>query len=194
MVWSPARNDRRLTFAARAIGHDPVQYAARNAIPGADQREERIEVDHAVFGKLVCECHQNLEARGVEAIPQSGIDAATQADKQKLRVIKGAESSTDEKHQFDTEVQGDRNVNHWRMRLEIARANGVTGIVLRWTRSGLQQSRRLKKPRRAGSKRKASRFSSPRRNINGDLRRAPVTGNCHRSVHCVLAYHRRRAR
>ena len=105
-----------------------------------------------MFRKLVCEFHETLQARGLESIPQGGIDAAAQSDKQQLPVMKRVERSADEKEQLDTEVSWDRNVNHWRLRLEIARCIVLCGTVI-----GLHQSRRLQKPGCGDSKLDASR-------------------------------------
>src|SRR5688572_25380548 len=85
----PAWNGRRVADHDRLLDKDVIQYAARNAGPCADQTEERIEVGHTVFRKLVRVPFQILEACGVEPVPQRRIDRSAQTHEHDLPVMKG---------------------------------------------------------------------------------------------------------
>jgi hypothetical protein len=58
--------------------------------------------------------------------------------------------------------------------------------VLSWTILRLRQSRRMQEPCRAVRKLEASGATALRRTRNQELRRSPMTGNSHRSVHRLL--------
>jgi len=104
VILTAAWNERFLTHPNRAIGDDVVQHAARDARRCADQEEEWIEVDDAVFGELVGESHQSIDAGGVEEALQRGIDCSAQTYEEDAAVCERPKGSAREKHQLYAEV------------------------------------------------------------------------------------------
>ena len=156
VILTAAWNNRFLTHPNRAVGDDVVQQAARDTRRCADQKEKWIEVVDAVFRELIRESRQIIDDGGGEEVPERGIDCSAQTYEQDAPVCKRAKGSAGQKHQLDTEVAGDRNVNHrWRVqgirRVESMMEDLLVGTIIR-----LRQSRRMEEMRRAGRELAAS--------------------------------------